>query len=72
MKEELKPCPFCGGVPIYKEYNNNIWGRGKWWYLECDNDDCLDVFSAGYNTKKEAAKHWNTRHGESKGELSNT
>lgn len=33
---DLKPCPFCGRIPIFHEYHETCDGRGdKWPYIIC-------------------------------------
>jgi Lar family restriction alleviation protein len=54
MKEELKPCPFCGEVR--QEFIKAF--HGELYYLMCDS--CAATGPGG-NTKKEAAELWNKR-----------
>ena len=57
MPNELKPCPFCGAIPIL-EYGNGI---QKWWYT-CDNEKCLvQPTTYAYKSKGGAKRAWNRR-----------
>ena len=50
---ELKPCPFCGGLPfIYSE-------DGEDYQVVCDN--CDGTIDRTSDNKKEAVKAWNSR-----------
>lgn len=51
MSEELKPCPFCGGMNIH------IWDISTPW-VSCN--DCL-ANTACALTKEEAIRIWNRR-----------
>ncbi len=60
LKDELKPCPFCGGKAYLKDTTPKIS------VIVCEDDKCstsgLGIFIA--NNKKELAiKAWNTRKG---------
>lgn len=64
--EILFPCPFCGGVPfIYesKKHKSKLLGQiveyGGGAFIECSR--CTCAISA--ETREEAIKLWNTRHG---------
>lgn len=52
MSEELKDCPFCGGVGELDLNDRNDY------YVGCDT--CGGLGTAR-DTEKEAIKHWNTR-----------
>ena len=52
---ELKPCPFCGALPMVK-YGKQLIPH---FYIKCRNLDC-DVCAVG-NTQEEASKKWNKR-----------
>ena len=51
MREELKPCPFCGGKAVRFESNSGFWYRCN----ECKAE------SGFYYTDEEAAEAWNKR-----------
>jgi len=48
---ELKPCPFCGGVPVFR-FNGRLIG--------CSNKAC-EAEQRAYNNVAEAIYHWNRR-----------
>lgn len=54
-KEELKPCPFCGGeATTYKAEG--------WHYVSCVNDDCIaSVSMQSFSSEEEAIDAWNRR-----------
>lgn len=52
---ELKPCPFCGGIPKMQEYKRK-------WAVECRNDCCGVLLETSYlDSAEEAIEVWNTR-----------
>ena len=65
--EILKPCPFCGGEPILKKYN-----EGELWMISCSNK-CGVLMTAqckiptndskiiGSEIKKNVVINWNKR-----------
>ena len=56
-KTDLKPCPFCGGEAIV-----TFDKHGKWFYIECGNDDCpLIVQGMWHLDMNGAAEEWNRR-----------
>lgn len=55
MKRELKPCPFCGDLPIEDEEEYS--GYRKRYTINCHNCG-LTMFSL---TKSDVKKAWNTR-----------
>jgi hypothetical protein len=56
--DKLKPCPFCGEQPTIS-YD----AAGKWFYIECLNDDCPMCVQGVWHTDMEAAtKEWNKRY----------
>lgn len=73
---ELKPCPFCGYKPKIvqcddegnvrgKEYERNPWS-GLGYRVVHESDDCPistgeDGYNLIYDSRKEAASHWNRR-----------
>lgn len=59
MKDELKPCPFCGGDPMIRErYIHNVANK-KNYKIECK--DCTNTFSNWYKSLKKAIEVWNNR-----------
>lgn len=60
---ELKPCPFCGGVPDI-EPHEDLYRRMKFG-IECRNADCeIQPFTAWYADRQECIEAWNRRVGE--------
>jgi hypothetical protein len=59
MKDELKPCPFCGGPAIV----DAAWPNTRWYIACCADEDCYGCFVAtnGYYTKEQAIELWNKR-----------
>jgi len=55
-KEEIKPCPFCGGRCICNNPLSSDVVKG--WYIACTN--CY-AFTAKWDSKEDAIEHWNTR-----------
>ena len=53
---ELKPCPFCGGVPVWGA--TTIQGHK---YIMCDTEECRMAITDGYKAKAAAITAWNTR-----------
>jgi len=52
---ELKPCPFCGKIPIMRRENGM-------YFVSCDNKHCkVYVKTKKYLTENIARKHWNNR-----------
>lgn len=65
-KDELAPCPFCGGSRTMLCDSPSIWGDdGKAWAVTCTVRDCHGaIFSLGHDlfkTPDEAITAWNTR-----------
>ena len=58
MTEELKPCPFCDGLPkFYEIYTNGA----KVWKVMCGaRVDCCAILN-DFDTQEEAAEAWNKR-----------
>lgn len=52
MNNELKPCPFCGGMNLY-------YAEGMFYAVECA--DCGGKVVGAYRTEEEAVKAWNRR-----------
>ena len=56
VKENLKPCPFCGCEDVScEEYGRNV----GMWYIQCH--ECCAVLPH-FDSKQEAATPWNTRY----------
>lgn len=52
---ELKPCPFCGEIPLLFEYGGTV-------DISCQNDDCpCRPSTQEYLRKEYAIKAWNRR-----------
>lgn len=67
MKQELKPCPFCGNTnPLV--YEEPIDDKFSEWIVECDNHycPCNPVAHDTYQSEEEAIQAWNKRAGEEK------
>lgn len=70
---DLKPCPFCGCQPKVREtIRFPKWKKGaiEAWEAVCLNYKCL-IYNANeqyFSSEKAAAKAWNTRFEEKKGE----
>ena len=52
MSDELKPCPFCGGMNLY-------YAAGRFYAVECS--DCGAKVVGAFRTEEEAAEAWNRR-----------
>jgi hypothetical protein len=67
MREDLKPCPFCGnaggrepekyGVKVWKERRQSSSFRNRW-AAECMNCGCKNE---GWSDEAEAISQWNHR-----------
>lgn len=58
-KIKLKPCPFCGGNGIIREFQSF---RISTYYPECDNENCVASDTGiHFDTEQEAAEAWNKR-----------
>jgi hypothetical protein len=63
MDKDIKPCPFCGEMPISVEWNRigNVPGT---WRIRCRKwIDCLAPYCVE-PSRELAIKKWNTRKGE--------
>jgi len=62
QSEELKPCPFCGGLeftgPFITEYLGDSW-YPHWW-LECNT--CPGGMTVYSEHKHDLITKWNTRY----------
>lgn len=56
MRQELKPCPFCGSKARWA----TTMGGDDSWEIQCSNNDCCLVVFSG-NTGNETLAAWNTR-----------
>jgi hypothetical protein len=54
MREELKPCPFCGSPAEYHGECDMVW-------IRCSNYDCGAERSSKFDEPEDAAKDWNER-----------
>lgn len=54
---ELKPCPFCGGEAILRNFD------GADYKCECTNNFCQASYMIGmnYDTEEDAIEAWNRR-----------
>ena len=60
VKQELKPCPFCGETPTLERYTD-LYNMVKYG-IECRGSDCeIQPFTAWYADKAEAIEAWNRR-----------
>ena len=57
MKENLKPCPFCGKDPVLEPMS---WPDTDY-IVKCDNWKCDMIVSTFENTKEVVIKKWNNR-----------
>lgn len=57
--EELKKCPFCGGVPIVFESSNGPFAFGK--YVVCGKCGCQTLLYTGKDAEEKAIESWNKR-----------
>ena len=61
--KELKPCPFCGGVPRLREYrtfDEQIHGVVTRYYVQCEACG-IEVPALGYGSGNKATEAWNRR-----------
>lgn len=59
QKQELKPCPFCGGVAVLKKVPDT---SVMPYYVRCDNKFCsMWVVTCNRRTEREAMELWNRR-----------
>lgn len=55
-KEELKPCPFCGGLAEAIQIRKGVW------YVACGNSDCpVNPDTNIFDTETDAIEAWNRR-----------
>lgn len=57
--DQLKPCPFCGGMD-FEISSLLVYGGRKLWRVGCANCDVWYTFF--FDTKEKAIKAWNTRY----------
>lgn len=56
--DELKPCPFCGGIAVIRKDEERI----NPFFVRCGNIDCKMVVGTNYfSTEEEAIEAWNGR-----------
>lgn len=67
MREELKPCPFCGNnVEVRKDMYPRLHdSKRNGWHVVCWHCDLLfgfdEDYSGEFETQSEAIKKWNRR-----------
>lgn len=62
--DKLKPCPFCGELPVLRQSKLPAKMNSKGLYLCCENMNCGMVVETGYcNSYEEAVAQWNNRKG---------
>lgn len=61
--DELKPCPFCGGVAEVTHMQHRFYTDVEWWWVGCTNDKCPAQPFEGitFDSEQEATDAWNTR-----------
>jgi Lar family restriction alleviation protein len=57
VKIQLKPCPFCGGKPVFRAagYNNVYYG------VKCTECKVLTPIKGGLDAQMRATEMWNKR-----------
>ena len=61
MREELKPCPFCGRGAIILE-QTFPWQKTKHYFVKCYGGGCAVIpATLGYASKQKAIAVWNRR-----------
>ena len=54
-KTKVKPCPFCGGEPITKTFEQGV-------KIICSNNECVGSYIyKWYKTEEEAKEAWERR-----------
>ena len=62
IKEDLKPCPFCGQEAYVKNFS--ALSGSPAWVVFCQTKPCFGHSSSqAFATKERAAEAWNTRAG---------
>ena len=62
IKENLKPCPFCGSkVEIIKREVTCFGDPYNVWYMSCKNLDCLQFESYQDKNKERIIRRWQKR-----------
>ncbi len=55
MNNKLKPCPFCGGDPITKTFEQSV-------KIVCSNNECVGSYIYKWHkTEEEAREAWERR-----------
>jgi len=55
--KEVKPCPFCGGKPHFK----NSFGSYRFFHTCKKMKPQINIYSCPYEARKQAIDAWNTR-----------
>lgn len=59
---KLKPCPFCGGMAVLRQYKFvNYKGKKVFFSVECVNADCMARMPSHSEDKDSVIKRWNRR-----------
>ncbi len=65
MNEALKPCPFCGEIPLFTDRVPDTGPhrpKDEVWDIKCGSDDCYCSYGADWwLSQDEAGRLWNTR-----------
>lgn len=62
-KTYLKPCPFCGDIPVVEKHEETDRWTETVYQVVCDSDDCLiNPETNSYGDKQRAINDWNTRY----------
>ena len=68
MKRELKPCPWCGGIPYLLETPLRHYGGCSAYVIKCSecgatppNGEFYDVYSTREYAEQQAVEAWNRR-----------
>lgn len=61
----LKPCPFCGEIPVIERHEETDRYTETVYQVICDGDNCpICPKTSAYGDKSYAIKDWNTRYNE--------
>jgi predicted transcriptional regulator len=66
LKDEIKPCPFCGGRPKLESYEPSRFFSWRWGFKHTcrggsGDDKRICIYASGFDTEKEAVEVWNRR-----------